>query len=495
MLPEFRDTIIACSSGGQINSAIGVIRLSGSLSLSIAKDILNSSTEITPNRMYYRDLKIDGQVIDQICLCFFRSPHSFTGEDILELFVHGNTLNISRIIDSLKLKYGLRDATAGEFSLRALKNKKLSLSQVEGLDLLLNANSYQVLSSGVKTLTGQLDSDYQALRELFIRLKCNLDILCDFSDDVGEENAWKNYSDSLREFKFSVEKLALRAELGSSDYLTPKIVLYGKPNAGKSTFFNSLISKKRSLTSSQEGTTRDYISENIVWKGVSFQVTDTAGLRATQDSIESEGIELAKEELNKSFFKIEVVDIGKAQQFKSSDFQPDLLIFTKFDRHEIAEKFNVEGVSGPFCFFGLEKNGPIEPSYKIGPIEPNFRAGPMGPSSKPGPIEPEFNNGPMGPENYSKLLKYKGDVSEILDLAVAKYQKTANAEPIPLARHLSILKRLKDSTFSLVELGQDDVGILSSELFVLDELISELIGVTTPDEVLHSIFSRFCIGK
>ena len=207
----------------------------------------------------------------------FLAPNSFTGENLAELHVHGNPLNVKKIIELFSLK-GFRHAEPGEFSSRALRNKKLTLTQVEGLDLLIHAESEVALNQGLELIDGDLGKRYESLYDSYLNLRMMVEVLMDFSDDVGEEQASNNLKSAFQAFSKNLRHLASRCR---SDFnlLAPSIVIYGKPNQGKSTFFNHVLGDDRSLVYDQPGTTRDFISETLIFDDVKFKVFDTAGLR------------------------------------------------------------------------------------------------------------------------------------------------------------------------------------------------------------------------
>ncbi len=196
------DPIIACSTCSHAHAAMAVIRISGFKSLSQFEEFLPKlkSGPIEPRRVYYAKLVLQGQIIDDLCFTYFEGPKSYNGENILELSIHGNTLNVERILGLFVSHGGCRLAHPGEFTYRALKNKKLTLSQVEGLDLFLNANSGYALDQGLSLLSGNLQQVYQELYDLFLVHKSSLELSIDFSEDIGEEAARDYFLKSLENY-------------------------------------------------------------------------------------------------------------------------------------------------------------------------------------------------------------------------------------------------------------------------------------------------------
>lgn len=448
------EPIIACSTPQQGNAALAVIRLSGFSSLSDFRSFFSLDiTHISPRRVYYTNLLDGDKRVDDICLTYFQGPQSYNGEHILELSVHGNSLNVERIL-SLFVKSGLcRPAQPGEFTYRALKNKKLTLSQVEGLDLFLNANSGYALDQGLSLLKGSLHDLYEELWQAFLKHKASLELSIDFSEDVGEEAAREHYLSSLKELKTKVEALSRRAAPMGADLLQPEIVIAGLPNAGKSSFFNILLRQERAIVSSIAGTTRDYLSEGLVIEGVRYKLIDTAGIRESQDTIESEGIRRSQKALSQSFFSILLVN-----PFEATDGLSDLLQY-QFDF---------------MAFTHSDVAGFDEARTQIIKLYPQL--------------------GSIG----ALSLKSAPDWEQGLFLAVNdKYLQSTKDQPLLLDRHKYLISEAVSiiSIYEKLASTEDDVAILSSELNTLGHCISELVGIVSPDQVLNSIFSNFCIGK
>jgi tRNA modification GTPase len=450
------DPIIACSSSTLGNAAIGVIRISGFKNLVFFNNFfsLDLSGPIEPRRVYFTKLVLQGQHLDDICLTYFEGPKSYNGENILELSVHGNLLNIERIID-LFIKYGgCRLAAAGEFSYRALRNKKLTLSQVEGLDLFLNANSAYALEQGASLLSGSLNDTYHELFDLFLVHKSSLELSIDFSEDIGEEAAIEYFHSSLEKFTKKFEKLVCRVSALDNHLLNPEIVIAGLPNAGKSSLFNRLLSDDRAIVSKKAGTTRDFLSETLAIEGVKYKLIDTAGVRDSNDEIESEGIKRTLKKLSHGFFSILLIN-----PFEMNDsftellaFEFDLILFTHSD------------------FSGFE----------------SARAN----------VLARFP--PLGPTGAISLTS--GDelwVEELRSQVNKKYLSVVSGKPILLDRHKRLILQASSALdqYRAVASIESDVAILSSELNTLGHCVSELIGIVSPDQVLNSIFSNFCIGK
>ena len=550
--------IVACSSGNTSNCAIAVIRFSGFNNLNIFSKFLSIPVaKIKPRKAHFCDLIYEEQLIDQVVAVFFKGPNSYNGENVLELSVHGNVLNVDRILDLFINNAGFRLAYPGEFSYRALKNKKLNLSQVEGLDLLLNANSNFSLQQGFSLMSGSLQKSYLDLHEKYLNHRSSVELSIDFLEDIGEQEGNRQLFESFSNLMKSINKLCDRIKGDSAKLLNPEIVLVGQPNSGKSTFFNALLGEERSIVTNIAGTTRDFISETVHLEGVNFRLIDTAGIRNSEDAIEMEGVKRALDLVANSFLKVLLVNPFEfnAKYFEIlNGIQFDHIFITHSDLtgYELAiknlletESFLVllsnsnlvesanspydkgfghgQKVTGPM---GAEKAGPMG-AEKIGPMGAK-KTGPMG-AEKTGPMGAE-KTGPMGAEKASpmegKNSNFNGlDISKEFDIssynligdvqfcslkigldnvvsilsqqASRKYSNAVSEEPILLKRHkqkiFEIAKEV-DQYGQLLE-EESDISIISSELNNIGHCISELIGIVSPDDVLHNIFDNFCIGK
>ena len=448
------EPIIACSTCNHANAALAVIRMSGFNDLSHLRSFFSHSGPIEPRRVYYTKLVLQGQILDDICLTYFEGPRSYNGENILELSIHGNTLNTERVINLFVKHAGFRLAAPGEFTYRAMKNRKLSLSQVEGLDLFLNANSSYALDQGLSLLSGNLHEIYLELWDLYLKHKSSLELSIDFAEDVGEEAAREHFLTSLENFRKKFNSLVKRVEAQDTNLIQPEIVIAGLPNAGKSSLFNFLLSDERAIVSSIAGTTRDYLSEHILIEGVKYKLVDTAGVREASDQIEAEGVKRSKKMLQQSFFKLLLINPLEMdpgfENLLSENF--DLVLFTHADL-------------------------------------PGF------PEAQAKLISAHPELGSIGAVNLATLdseweKKFKSLVNK-------KYLQAIQGQPLLLDRHKYLILKAQQilSSYEIVARSESDVAILSSELNTLGHCISEVIGIVSPEQVLNSIFTNFCIGK
>ena len=478
-------TIIACSTGSGINSAIAVLRLTGFSDIRhLQKFFSKNLQKISSRKAYMSDVLDENEVLDKAVITYYKAPLSYTGENIIEISVHGNRLNVRKILDLFAKEKNIRIALPGEFTYRAMKNKKMSLSQVEGLDLFLNATTGFMLKQGINVIQGELNQKYHELYEALKIFKASLEILIDFSEDVGEEDGKKNFITSFESFENILEFLYKRTQGDHSQLLTPSVVIVGQANAGKSTLFNALLDENRAIVSKISGTTRDYITEYINIFGNEYKLIDTAGIRKTEDVIEREGIRRTVDIISKAFFKILVINPFETseedfEKIKEIDF--DLTLIAHIDKKGWREKFNkIQNLPKTKTSIELSLaniGGSIEPG-KSGPIEPN-KSGPIEPN-KSGPIEPDHNSIGYIPRSVNK-----------------KYVESVSGDPIVIERQKNIIQQIHHNILNFKEkmVYINDVAVLSSELRIIEQEISQLIGIIPVDEVMSSIFENFCIGK
>jgi len=488
--------IIACSTGTTSNTAISVIRICGTEILEPLNHLFSINLlEIKSRYAYFCNFQNDQlHKIDEIVVTFFKGPNSYNGEDTLELSVHGNQINIRRIIGEVLKIDGFEHAKPGEFTLRALNNGKLSLNQVEGLDLLLNANNIFSLDQGFSLLSGKLKNSFLDLQKIYLQHRSSIEFGFDFLEDIGEERFKAQLDESFEELKKKIYKLHSHVSNQNYSLLKPEVVLYGLPNAGKSTIFNLLLNEDRAITSEIAGTTRDYIREDIRIGENIFSLIDTAGIRSSTDNIENVGIEKAIDLVENSFFKILLINPFEFNEsyFNSvRDVNFDQIIITHSDRLGFENAFKSFLSRCPAEI--ANRIGPIEPK-KAGPIEPK-KTGPIEPK-KTGPIEPK-KTGPIEPIVVS-LISDKFEFTERVCKAVdRKYTKLLSFDPVLIQRHGDTIKIIYNSfqQYEQIYAVEDDMAVIASELNILGHCISELLGIVSVDDVLHNIFDNFCIGK
>ncbi|HMF56520.1 MAG TPA: tRNA uridine-5-carboxymethylaminomethyl(34) synthesis GTPase MnmE [Pyrinomonadaceae bacterium] len=452
------DTIVALSTPPG-RSGIGVIRLSGKDALHITRTLVNER-DFSPQPNYVslkkiRDPETD-EVIDQSLITYFKAPHSFTGEDVIELSCHGSPVLLSQIID-LILRLDARAADPGEFTLRALANGRINLSQAEAVRDLINAQTYAATRQAARQLGGELSSRLQPIKdsllEIIIRLESSLEFVED--DLPSVENSKIN--SKISGIADHVINLAATFRAGRILREGIKVTLVGRPNVGKSSIFNSLLQSDRAIVTDIPGTTRDSLSELLSLKGVPVLLTDTAGIRNSNDEVESLGVERTRRAIADADLVIVVVDSSESLTIEDRE----VLYSVADNLHIVAlNKSDLTPVKG---------NGVNEITSKSKAI--------INISAKIG----------TGLNALREAILEPFAISDIYDPGVL----------ITNARHFDLLQR----TYNELLISKEMLNEGRSEELILVGLhnalrfLGEITGETTTEDILSQIFSTFCIGK
>ena len=451
------DTIVALSTPPG-RSGIGVIRLSGPASLDYTRSLVRAP-DFTPepNRVTLKTLRHpdSGDALDQALVTYFKSPHSFTGEDVVELSCHGSPVLLLEVVDAL-LKLGARAADPGEFTLRALSNGRLSLSQAEPVRDLIDAQTNAAARHAARQLGGELSSRLQPFKDSLIEIIVRLESSLEFVEDDLPELALEKLRLQLEDLIHNLETLARSFHSGRLLKDGLRVTLAGRPNVGKSSVFNSLLASSRAIVTDIPGTTRDSLSELLNLEGVPVLLTDTAGVRTAEDPIEHLGIERTRQAMADADLVVAVID-GSRPLTRDDELLlaelPErgyLIVLNKSD----LENFDPATLNGSAR--GME---PISVSAKTG-------AG-------------------FGELRRAILAPFTGDGFQNTDFLITN------------ARHSDLLRRAADS----LRASRTAIGAGASEDLILvglyDSLrfLGEITGEATPEEVLSQIFATFCIGK
>lgn len=447
-------TAIATPSG---RGGIGVIRLSGPATQSIARTLLGH----LPSPRYAEYLNFstaDGNSIDKGLALYFPGPNSFTGEDILELHGHGGPVILDCLLQRI-VELGARLARPGEFSERAFLNGKLDLVQAEAIADLIDAESEHAARAAIRSLQGEFSKRINAMAEALITLRTHLEASIDFSDesiDFLKDSDVKNKLDvilnDIRRIKKTAKQGALLRE-GIS------IAIVGPPNAGKSSLLNKLSGQDSAIVSSVAGTTRDVIREKIIIDGLPLYIVDTAGLRKTKDEIEQEGIKRSLSEIGKADHILWIVDattvpINDFSSLHKMDFFSSLLGDERLT--VVRNKIDVNQESAGFIegqVFNV-----INLSIKTG-------------------------------EGLSILYNHLKECSG--------YNNPVEGNFSARRRHLDALDKAEKALLNgLQKLTHYQFPeLLAEDLIIAQNHLHEITGRFTTDDLLQRIFSSFCIGK
>ena len=451
------DTIVALSTPTG-RSGIGVIRISGDSALELTRSLLkDTSFDPEPNRVFLRAIydPETPEAVDRAIVTFFKSPHSYTGEDVVELSCHGSPSLLLRVLDCL-LFFGARAAEPGEFTMRAVANGRLNLTQAEAVRDLIEARTHSAVRQAARQLGGELSARLQPIKDALVEVIVPLESSLEFVEDDLPDDIARNMAQKLSTLSTTVDELADSFRRGRLLKEGLRVALVGRPNVGKSSLFNKLLSADRAIVTEIPGTTRDTISEVINVEGIPILITDTAGVRSSSDRIEQMGVERTRRAIADADLILVVLDGS----------QP----LSEEDRTIIKE------ASENLCVLALNKSD-LE-SFRtdnVNGVSDNLIS--ISVSAKTG-------------EGLNALS------SEIIKPFSANYL-AENSFVITNARHYDLLRRTSDALKS----SEDLLGRRVSEELTLAKLyealrfLGEITGETTPEDILSQIFSTFCIGK
>ncbi|REL31259.1 tRNA uridine-5-carboxymethylaminomethyl(34) synthesis GTPase MnmE [Thalassotalea euphylliae] len=448
---------IAAQATAPGRGGVGIIRVSGPKASEVAEQLLGKCPKVRyADYLNFNDLK--GNTLDQGIALFFKGPNSFTGEDVLELQGHGGPVILDMLLKEILQINGLRMAKPGEFSEQAFLNDKLDLTQAEAIADLINSNSEQAARSALHSLQGDFSKLVHQLVEDVIQLRMYVEAAIDFPEEEIDFLADEKVLNSLKGIITRVEDVQQQAKQGSIIREGMRVVIAGRPNAGKSSLLNALSGKETAIVTDIEGTTRDVLSEQIHIDGMPLHIIDTAGLRESPDKVEQIGIERAWAEIAKADRVILMVDSATSEQENPRDFWPEFF-------EQLPEKMGVTIVRNKADLSGAKTglSGDSEhPSITI--------------SAKSGD----------GIDDLKDHLK-----------TIMGYQGSTEGGFMARRRHLVAL----EAAHNHLQTGLDQLEsyvageILAEELRICQQSLNEITGEFTSDDLLGKIFSSFCIGK
>ena len=463
MIPQETIVALATPSGA---GAIAIIRLSGKDAITIAADVFQSVSgkDITKQKthtIHLGHIVDNGKVYDQVLLSIFKGPSSYTGENVIEVSCHGSTFIQQQIIQLL-LRRGAKMAQAGEFTLRAFLNGKLDLSQAEAVaDLIASDNeaSHQI---AMQQMRGGFSNEIAKLREELLNFASLIELELDFAEEDVEFADRTQFHELLERIEFVLKRLIDSFAVGNVIKNGIPVAIVGEPNVGKSTLLNALLNEERAIVSDIAGTTRDTIEDELVINGIGFRFIDTAGIRETQDHVESIGIQKTFEKIEQAQVVMFLVDSTeltmeslerlKVEVEKIRNKYPQKALLTIFNKKDKLEERLLQNLESQ-----IENSIFISAKQKVG------------------------------------IEELKNELMSFVNTGALRNNETI----VTNTRHYdSLLKALEE--IQKVKWGLDS-GI-SSDLMAIDIrsalfFFGEITGEVTNDELLGNIFANFCIGK
>lgn len=450
MIHSKYDTIAAIATAPG-RGGVGIVRVSGDKSFEIAGKILGKVPKVRKAE-YLAFLDSNQESIDAGIALVFEKPHSFTGEDILELQAHGGPVVLDMLLKRV-LELGARPARAGEFTEQAFLNDKMDLAQAEAVADLIEAESEEAVKAAVRSLQGEFSKNIHDLLESLIELRLYVEASLDFPEEEIDFLSDGKVENKLAVIEADLIKVFKSAKQGSLLREGMSLVIAGRPNAGKSSLLNELAGRESAIVTEIPGTTRDVLREHIQIDGLPLHVIDTAGLRQSDDPVEQEGVRRAWLEIEQADRIILLVD-------DSHRDQDHLEIEKQLPKNiGLTRVFNKIDISGrPAELIKTDTEVDIALSVK----------------SKEG----------------MELLK--NHLKECMG-----YEQSNEGRFMARRRHMDALEKaqqhMKIARYNLIELKAGE--LLAEELRLVQEYLSEITGEFTSDDLLGRIFSSFCIGK
>ncbi|MDA7717089.1 tRNA uridine-5-carboxymethylaminomethyl(34) synthesis GTPase MnmE [bacterium] len=454
-----QETIVALATPNGLG-AISVIRISGLNAISITEKLFKPKgnkklSNQKSHTVHLGHLIRNGHELDEVLVTLFKGPHSYTGENTIEISCHGSTYIQQEIID-LFIENGIRVANPGEFTLRAFINGKMDLNQAEAVADLITSENEGSHKLAMEQMKNGFSNDLKKLRAELLHFSSMIELELDFSQEDVEFAERSEFKKLTIKIQSELEKLIDSFKSGNVLKNGISVAIAGKPNAGKSSLLNTLLNEDKAIVSDIPGTTRDSIEDSLVIDGINFRFTDTAGLRETKDVIESKGIEKTKEKINSARILIYLFDSNDTS-FK--EINSDLESFKREDLSILLVRNKVDlKNTNQILINELEK-------FKI--------------------IEISANNA-----DSVNLLK-KRLINEINILN--PYTDTVISNSRHYEALMNALKAIKEVNNGL----KSDISgdLLSVDIRKSIEHLAEITGEITNDDVLGNIFANFCIGK
>lgn len=453
------ETIAAISTAPGLGG-IGIIRITGDKAFEILLKIFKSTKvkkieDIVPNTIIYGKIYDDSRMVDEVLVSFFKSPNSYTKEDLVEINTHGGSIVMKEILN-LVLKKGAMLAEPGEFTKRAFLNGRIDLTQVESIATILNAKSEEELRISGELLQGKLYNKVVNIKEKLMDILMHLEVNIDYPEYDTDEKETEEIVSTVTDILKDLKRFEATFDVGSKIKDGIKVSIIGRPNAGKSSLLNNLLNKERAIVTEIEGTTRDSIEEDLNINGINIKIIDTAGIRETDEKVEKIGIERAITIAEKSDLIIAIFDISKP--FNENDMKI-LDIISKKESLILLNKYD------------LVKDIELPEEIK------NTRK--------------EYI--------YTSMLEKKGteDVIEWITKKTESLKINKNNDIIII--HERQKKVITDVIEMIEQILKDleiiPIDMVSENIRDVINKINELTGENVKEEVLNEIFKNFCLGK
>ena len=468
-LKVMKKETIAAISTGMTNSGIGIVRISGEEAFSIADRVYRGKDRIScvkSHTIHYGHITDGEETVDEVLVMAMRSPHTFTGEDTIEINCHGGTFVVKRVLEAV-LKNGARPAEPGEFTKRAFLNGKMDLSQAEAVIDVINSENEYALQNSISQLKGSLKNKISDIRNKIIYHTAFIESALDDPEHIEMNGYADVLLEAAEEIISELEKMISTADNGRVIREGINTVILGKPNAGKSSLLNVLAGHERAIVTDIEGTTRDIIEEQIRLGDLSLNVIDTAGIRQTEDVIEKIGVDRAKEYAGRADLIIYVVDSSRELDENDEKILPliknknAVILLNKSDLNTVVTKEMIKEKISDLTG-GADKNE--IPVISISAKEEK------------------------GIEKLEKKLKnmFLNGIISFNDQICISNVRQKNA----LTDALESMRKVVES----INAGMPE-DFYSIDLMDAYEALGSITGESVGEDLINEIFSKFCMGK
>ncbi len=457
------DTIAAIATAyGE--GGIGIIRLSGENAYHVLDKVFvpvqkQIKDYIVNKRLYYGHIvdSLNNQVIDEVLAVYMKAPATYTTEDVVEIYCHGSIVALRKTL-SLVIKNGARLAEKGEFTKRAFLNGRLDLSQAEAVIDIVKAKTDKSFDVALSQMEGGLSLKIKEIRQILMNLLVDITVNLDYPDEDIEVINYKKLLKSISQINNMIDQLRLTASTGRIIRDGLNVAIIGKPNVGKSSLMNALLKESRAIVTEIPGTTRDTIEEVISIKDVPVKITDTAGIRDTEDTIEKIGIEKSKESFNRADLIIFIIDGSSLLT------EEDLEIMSKIGNRKVIVLINK--IDLELVIDEEEIKNRLQQARVIRSSIKN-------------------NLGVHELEEEIVSLVYGGKIKQEESLLVTN------------VRHMKLLEKANEAIGDAYEMAENSEALDFIEVDVRRcwEILGEIIGEAVTEDIIDQVFERFCLGK
>ena len=459
---RFETETIAAVATAMSNSGIGIIRISGDEAIEIADKIFKSAksnkklSDVKSHTVHFGHICDGDNVLDEVLVTVMKAPNTYTREDVVEINCHGGVVVLKKVLN-LVFENGARPAEAGEFTKRAFLNGRIDLSQAEAVIDVINAKNEYALSNSVNQLKGVISAKIKEIRDSILNQIAYIEAALDDPEHMSLEG----YDDELKAITEKIvnelQKLIRSSDNGRVISEGIKTVILGKPNAGKSSFLNAVVGTDRAIVTDIEGTTRDTLEEHINIDGISLNIIDTAGIRDTEDVVESIGVKKAKNLAQDADLIIYIIDSSKALDDNDRDImeiikgRKAIVLFNKSDLEAVVDRSHIN-VDDTIPIINISAKNQTGIDEFESAIKNMFFNG-----------ELKFND-----EIYITNARQKNDIRQAYDSVKL------------------VLKSIEEG--------------MSEDFFTIDlmnayEALGRVVGESVEDDLVDRIFSKFCMGK